>query len=788
MTPLQPLMIAGSAIGLRADIKPYLMPEQAFSSIENAYVWRERVKKRECFEFVGRLRRQLTAVTVDINGNPITITLTLASPNTFNLFTLLGLSASEPNAQIQPGTGTAPIDIVIDAQTLTDNTGTGVFTVAPAGNITAASINYATGNITIIFTAGTGALAVAITMFYYPGLPVMGIWQREVAAINDEPTLFFDTKYCYIFTSPNFDEFLPGTTWAGTDSDFFWSSNYRGIEASDRLFFTTNFVNNAANPMRYTDGGTWTNFYPVVSESAAGNPATRRIITSARIIIPYYGRLLLMNTWEGDADNAGNPTYGTPRNFYNRCSFSQIGNPLEVYNKTATPKTGAFAIDIFGKGGFIDAPTDEQIISAYFVKNTLIVLFERSTWQLRYVGEYGLPFLWERVSSDFGSESTFSGVVFDDGIAAIGDRAIISANPVTATRIDPQIPDFVFTILNDADGVKRVNGVRDFQRELVFWAYPDSNSLGPGQYFPNKVLVFNYKNNTYSIFDDNVTFFGTLQPTGNITWNNTDILWENTEIKWDDVDNQSKFPRIVAGNQQGFVGYYGYTRPDEQSLMIQGFNNTSPTIQLVSANHNLQSISMNFNIQSGEIIKITNAKFSGADPGFNNQFYEVQYLTVNTVNLYIWNGTDFVNCTLDGSTYVGGGTITVYPRLFLLSKDFNPYLDKGGQLKLSYIDFLFDASEVENAVSIILFANASAAVEANLLTGNKGIETSLPSPFYVPASEYAWHRFYATVAAQFVRVAITYNDTLMATDSTHAEGMTLNAYTLWVRPGGKVIF
>ena len=767
MTSLQPFVIAGSAIGLKEDVKPYLLPEQAFSSLDNAYVWRERVRKREGIEFIGRLRRTLTSVV----GTPIDLTL---SPESFNLFTILGFLATEPNASIQPGTALVPLVIVIGPDTLTDDTGTGVFTVAPMANITAATINYATGVITLTFNAPAAAQPVTLTLNYFPSLPVMGIHQRDQVGINDEETLFFDQKYCYTFTGVDFVEFIPGTTWDGSDSDFFWVANYRGSDASFRLFFVTNFFNSPAVPMRYTDAINWFPFTPQLNNAGI-------FLLQARILIPYYGRLLAFNTWEGAA-------LGTGNNYFNRCRFSQIGNPLEAYNFAANPQTGAWAEDIFGKGGFIDAPTNEEIISAAFIKNTLVVFFERSTWQLRYVGEYGLPFLWERVSSDFGSESTFSTVLFDEGVLAIGDRAIISANPVTAQRIDNQIPDMVFSILNDLNGVKRVCGIRDFQRELVFWCYPEFSNLEPDQYFPNKVLVYNYKNNTFAKFDDNITFFGLLQPPDGVTWGRTDIFWGDEDTLWGSVNQQNQFPRIVAGNQQGFIFYYGYVFPDEQSLTITSFDTSVVPNQITVINHNLQGADPGLDPTSGEVIKIEGALFSGADPGLNGNYYRVQYIDIDTVALYIWDGTTFGTLDLsNGETYIGEGSITVFPKLNIVTKDFNPYLMQGNQMKISYIDFLLDSTS-QSAISVNLFVNSSLSAQGNLIVGNKNVSSSLTSPFYVPASDYAWHRFYATCAGQFVRIVITYNDDLMTNDDTHRSNMVLNAYTIYTRTGGKSVF
>jgi hypothetical protein len=837
MQPLQQIYIGGSSAGLQTNVKPFLLPDQAFQNLENAYVWRERVKKRQGLQLLGRLRRVLTVQSLGNSG---------ASPWTFNIYsTLVPAITGEPNAQIQPGSVLVAIGLV----TFQDN-GDGTLTGSLPGN--SGTINYSTGTVTLTTTqpAGTPSL---INFNYYPSLPVMGITTQEIANVNEEQTIFFDTKYAYVYSS-GFSEFISGTTWNGSDSDFFWFTNYRGVTPDIRLMFVTNFLNNASNPIRYTDGVTWTTFNPIIADNPPSAAQSR--LYQALILIPYYGRLLALNTWEGTS--AGG--YAGASNFFNRCRFSQIGDP--------TDQVTGWRSDVFGRGGFIDAPTNEAIVSAIFYKNTLIVYFERSTWQLRYQGEYGLPFLWERISSDFGCDSTFSSVLFDDGVVTVGDKAITASSGVDVKRVDLQIPDLVFNFKNSNDGRERVQGIRDFQRELVFWTYVDSEASGANQYFPNKVLVYNYRNNTYAIFRENITAFGTFQNPTPVTWNSQDVTWNSQDYTWDDPDEQSLFPLIVSGNQQGYIHYYGYTTPDEPSLAIQGItfspNDTTP-VQLTIINHNLFQTDSSDPQNMPEIIYVTGSLFSGSDPGINNQIFAVQFVDENTISLAQWNGTayqDYINQSV--STYIGGGQVTLFPRLNVITKDFNPYQNKGIQTKISYIDFLTDAT-VGSSMSVNLFMNSSLAVKANLLVGNQAVETylnnnglitaatnanpcqitspdhalqngttiiinsvggmtqlngntytvsivdnnnftidvdstafgvytsggkwnALSSPFYVPESNIAWHRFFATATGQFLSIQMTYDDELMNDLDTHRETWVLNAFTLYVRPGGKTIF
>jgi hypothetical protein len=753
---LVPFPIFAPKNGLVTSKKPVFLPDDAWQVLENAYTWRERTKKREGIQFLGRLRRALSAQALgnlDGSGN-----------FTGNIRAILSL---ETNSEIDVGS----LTLSDGTNTYTDQSN-GLLVGVASGT---GSINYSSTALKISGGAAGGALTA--TFNYFPSLPVMGIVLREIASIDDEQTIWFDTKYAYVWAGGSatneFTEFLPltATTWSGTNSDFFSYYNYRGAAPQDRLLFVTNFVNNVSNPLRYTDGNTWTSFTPLVTSTQS--------IFQARVIVAYYGRLLLMNTWEGPT--ASGP--GGAANIYNRCRFSQLGSPIDV---------DAFRTDIFGRGGLLDAPVNEAIVGATFVKNTLIVDFERSTWQLRYVGEYGLPFVWDRVSADFGAESTFSGVLFDNHRLAVGDKGITAGNAIGVDRIDLDIPDQIFQFKNSNDGPKRVFGIRDFQRELVFWNYPDSQTQASPDtdvdlIFPNKVLVYNYRNQTWAIFRDSITAFGTFQSTDNITWDNTNILWDDESITWDDFDSQSLFPFITSGNQQGYVHLYGYVTPDQQSITIHNIDLTTTPIRVTSANHNLQP---------DEIIYITDLKFlnssqtSIVSTDLNNKTYSVSIIDENTLGLYKWNTTsqryenNFSFTPATTSVYTGGGQITLLPRLSAKTKDINIFQSKGMLTKLSYIDFLMEPTTT-SAITVELNINAGTAVKGNVSTGQKNLSAQLTTPFYTEGSGYAWFRFYATLSAQYFNINITYDDDLMNTYLTHAQKMTLLSLNAWCRPGGR---
>ena len=317
----------------------FLIPENAFVLLEDAYCFRKQVKRKEGYFFLGRLRRLLTASAM---GN---ISAALAGTFTFNIFTGLGVLANEPNASIESGAVTN-ITIAIGApinQTLTDTLGTGNLTIVGAGPITAATINYATGVLTLTFSGAVAASVATFTGAYFPGLPCMGLRTYESSVfINNEQLIAFDTIYAYKFTGGQFFELSPGTTWTGLDFNFFWSTNYFQ-NANGDLFWVTNFSGPTGDPIRYWDSNAWTDFAP-----ALNNPATD-FLQQSLILIPFKDRLLALNTYEG-------ATLAGSTNFPQRIRWSWNGDPLNA---------SGWRSDTTGFGGFRDIPTNEEIISAY---------------------------------------------------------------------------------------------------------------------------------------------------------------------------------------------------------------------------------------------------------------------------------------------------------------------------------------------------------------------------------------------------------------------------------------
>src|ERR1700687_456542 len=72
MAGYQPLKITGMSTGLVQEREQFILPDDAYPTLINAFVWRERIKRKQGYQLLGRLQRNIG--TTDAIGNA-TITI-----------------------------------------------------------------------------------------------------------------------------------------------------------------------------------------------------------------------------------------------------------------------------------------------------------------------------------------------------------------------------------------------------------------------------------------------------------------------------------------------------------------------------------------------------------------------------------------------------------------------------------------------------------------------------------------------------------------------------------------
>jgi hypothetical protein len=612
--------------------------DDAFSELNNAYVFRGRLRKRFGSTLMG-------------TGWSSLATAPLFSRLRINL----GNTDGAGNISV-----TVPGTIFKIGQAF--SIGTEIFTVNALG-VPATLLD--TGAATVkTYNTTTGALvingaAIATAVWFYPGEPVMGLTQYEDAVINNYPSYAFDTQFAYVFAGGFWQRSGSGVTpiWHGDNTDFFWSTNWRD-DPNEIFLFTSNFqvtnfngaVTATDDPIWSFDGTTWATFTPQFL--TAGNK-----VKTARIILPFKRRLVLLNTVELDSTGTTNST------FPQRCRFSQVGSPFSAnawLEQTEINNAGA---------GFIDAATEEKIVSAEFIKDRLIVYFEQSTWELAYTANENEPFSWQKINTELGSEATFSIVPFDKMVLGIGSTGVHSCNGANVERIDTKIPDKIFNIADKSTGVARIAGIRDYFTEMVYWTFPSDQEPSP-EIYPNKILVYNYRNNSWAFNDDCITTWGYFDQQSGQTWASSTETWEQANFAWNSGALETNFRQVIAGNQEGYV-----------FIIDSEVGRNAPVMQvtnIVQSGAFARVTIVDHTLSVGEYVALENLQGVTLSKGPILQVNSI--VDANTVTL----GPQPVTVT---GIYTGGGTAARVSNINFLSKQWNPYVKEGRNVYLARIDF-----------------------------------------------------------------------------------------------------
>jgi hypothetical protein len=229
--------------GFRNDRTAFVIDNDNFPTLINAYQWRGRVKRKRGTSKLNRIQRYFDSTIISYNSGPTTIILDgLGNGNILTGFSL------QSNGNIVPGS--VVITDTMTAIVYTDPAMDG--TLSPSG-----TINYATGDITIASAAGN---PISVIFLYYPDLPVMGLETFDSPISQFPFTIAFDTTYSYniqtaepygiydvsFYKNPPASADLPGyipktdltpTSWNGQDYQQFWTVNYQGA------MWTTNGMN-----------------------------------------------------------------------------------------------------------------------------------------------------------------------------------------------------------------------------------------------------------------------------------------------------------------------------------------------------------------------------------------------------------------------------------------------------------------------------------------------------------------------------------------------------------------
>lgn len=720
--------------GLQSNVKAWLISDRAFSKLNNAYVWRGRVRKRFGSRWItndqlGTRLRESIGVTIGGDNFSTNIDPALTIPPIGLMFSI--------------GPNTYTVNVLGTPATLLIN-----------GTATTATYNTNTGDLTI---NGSGQ-AIGTTVYMYPGLPVMGLLTYDSATSVNEPTIAFDTRFSYQYVGSGWERLANenaagDSVWSGSDSQLFYGVTWVGDNGSDKILIVTNFNESEPNSMRYLDNSIWNTYRPLITSTEH--------LFSARIMTIFHNHVIALNTWEGTDINIDNI------NFQNRARWSWTDSPTNN-------APDAWRQDIPGRGSGLDAATTEAIIGCEFIQDRMIVYFERSTWELVFTGNSVQPFTWQRINTELGAESTFSVVPFDKMALGIASVGIHSCNGIGVDRIDTAVPELIDDISNDHAGAARVYGIRDYTAEMVYWAYPDVSTTDSNP-FPNKILLYNYVNNTWATSDDVLTCFGYFQAKTGVTWDSTIILWDD-DISWNSGGNANIFRTIVAGNQQGFT-----------YIIDQDMTTNAPSLQItdITSVDNIITLTVINNCYQGnDYIFIENVTGTGTMSALNENIFQVLQVTQDTVQISYDPGLTGV--------YSGYGTIAAVSQIDIISKQYNFYIDKGRNSCVNKIDFQvkrtdFGQISIQMRTSSSTINLTAGAASTGALVGTGVLVTSPYALYpYEATAERVVHPFYTSVSGSFVQMTLTLSPDQMMNVNVMRADFQLHSMTIYATPTSRL--
>jgi len=361
MIPPRRLVLASFETGLELDVEPFLLTNDAFPVLENAFIWRKRVLKKPGSNQLGKLQRDISAHTIGTtsgagafsgsvlnagglkgsitgatNANPCSITsanhnlsddarvtisgvvgMTQLNGNTYtvtvtgaNTFTI-GVDSSAFGAYVSGGTWVAlnEQNLTIKPGSVVLNDGTNNYTepATPNGTLVGApggsgTIDYITGAVTITGGALTAGLTAAFS--YYPRLPVLGIEEMQndftaSSVVNTPETVYFDQKYAYEINTGT-SLFQDASFYKTSGAPIFWTGpNYA-------QFWSTNYQ----NAMFVTNNNPGMHF---VTISAISSAATAQITTSVPHTLQTGDQVFINETTGTAAGNLNMKTFTVTR-------------------------------------------------------------------------------------------------------------------------------------------------------------------------------------------------------------------------------------------------------------------------------------------------------------------------------------------------------------------------------------------------------------------------------------------------------------------------------------------
>ncbi len=502
----KPFPIYDYTSGITLSRDPWLIPQDAFEVVYNFVIDQGKAYKRFGTEFFGDLVHYFTGDQIGTGDGTST-----------------SFSGTVSNTPVRSGDpdGTFKVYVAGGSQEIYDQGDGTLYSVDGDG-----TIDYETGNISVTFdSAPANGNAIQVDYNQRPENAILGIYSHWDTAGSRQLLAFDKKRMCQWFTSQQLFQDV-------TESDIFSQADdesYIHFEAwNDKSYIT-----NGEDEIKVWDGAAISTLSTDINDDGSND------IDRTHLVFSYKGRLVVLRPTENG------------QIYPQRVRWTATGTDNDFYN-----------------GGYVDAPALDWIVAAAFLKDKLIVCFERSIWALNYTGDVDLPFEWEKLIATEGASAPMSIVPFANEIMFLGPVRFISTDGMSSETLNADLPDF--TLQFDAEHYNLVYGAVLEESNMVIWTYPEI-----GDTYPTHNLMFNYKNSAWLRWNIPIQVIGYYTEAGDRTWDNTWLAWNDIEFTWDAKETQAGYPTVLGGARDGKIHTLNKTSSDPGSAPIEGVLRTA---------------------------------------------------------------------------------------------------------------------------------------------------------------------------------------------------------------------
>lgn len=355
-----------------------------------------------------------------------------------------------------------------------------------------------------------------------------------------------------------------------------------------------------------------------------------------------------------------------------------------LYSGIRTTSGNGDKFNVPGSGLF-QADTYQFITGASILGQIIVLNFDRMAYTLEKTKDAFNPYFGRAVPGVLGTNAKFSAISWDDVVDSWGKTGILGADGRRNLRADNKIPNFTREEV-DQIGFNLTYGGFDRVNNQFLWAYKESETDSETQ---NKVLVKNYEENTWSVYDQRFSVLGQTDLGLNLTWDEIDetsgneswATWDTTEEIWDRIGLGEAVQKTLAGDDLGFI--YDIN---------QDYDDYFTTISAVAVGATTTLTVAATGILAGDLVTVSNVQgmveLNNFDPSTNEQIGDLYEVISASPNSVVLN----VDSTLFSAYTPNTGNLSKVITFKAETIPFNPYRSSGRRCFVSHVEFLIDSN------------------------------------------------------------------------------------------------